>query len=350
MRAYVLTRFGGPEALAWREDWPDPEPAADEVVVRVGATGLNNTDIWTRQGSYGADNGDTARRGWREDAFAFPRIQGADVVGRIVRVGAAVPAARIGERVMLNPVLNASGPDAVIGTDYLGSEKDGGFAEFCAVPSENAVRIEAGLSDAELATFATAYLTAEHMLNRTRLLPGETILISGASGGVGSALIQLAKLREARVVAIAGAAKREAVRRLGADLTVDRGSGSLAADIRHALSGGPIDVFADVVVGPSMPPLLGLLREGGRYVVAGAIGGPLVELDMRTIYLRHLEVIGSTLGTPREFHALIDHIAHGRLRPLLAGTYRLADLPAAQLAFGAKSFVGKLVVTNDAEG
>ena len=165
MRAMVLTGFGGYDTLHYRPDVPVPKPADDEVLVEVAACGVNNTDIWTREGAYGTDE----NSGWRGGAFEFPRIQGADIVGRIVDVGGNVPRERLGARVMVNPTLYAGAGDGLFEAAFIGSERDGGFAEFACVPDANAHAIDSPLSDPELATFMTAYLTAEHMLNRAEV-------------------------------------------------------------------------------------------------------------------------------------------------------------------------------------
>lgn len=343
MRAVLLVGHGGPEKLEYREDVPDPRPAAGDVVIRVGAAGLNNTDIWTREGAYGAQDDPAFVQGWRREPLVFPRIQGADIAGRIVAVGSEVSAERIGERVLVDSALYGTEGEGLLDAGLIGSERDGGFAELVAVPAENAHRIESDLSDAELASFPTAYVTAERMLNRARLTAGETALVTGASGGVGTGLVQLAKIRGATVVGVVGAGKEDRVRALGADAVVTRGE-VLTAGVVRALGGSPLDVVADVVGGERVGELLNLLRPGGRYVVAGAIAGPLVRVDLRTIYLKQLEVLGSTMGSRDEFVALVRHIESGRLRPLVWATYPLAELGRAQADFASKNFVGKLVV------
>ncbi|MGW2325481.1 alcohol dehydrogenase family protein [Streptomyces sp. NPDC001700] len=339
MRAVLLTGFGGPEKLVYREDVPEPRPGPDEVRVRVGATALNNTDIWTREGAYGSADDPGSSAGWRREPLAFPRIQGADVAGRIDEVGAGVPASRVGERVLLDPMIYQGGERELVTTEYLGSERDGGFAEFVTVPAGNAHAVDTPLSDAQLATFPTAYATAMRMLNRAGVRPGESILVTGASGGVGSALIQLATIRGARVVAAVSGGKREQARELGADATIDR------EKLSTELPAASVDVVADVVAGPGFPSLLRALRPLGRYVVAGAIAGPLVETDLRTVYLNQLQLIGSSFGSHEDFRALLAHITGGELRPLLAATYPLRELRAAQEHFVRKNFFGKLVVT-----
>jgi NADPH:quinone reductase-like Zn-dependent oxidoreductase len=345
MRAVLLTGHGGPEKLEYREDMPPPEPAEGEVLIAVGAAGINNTDIWTREGAYGTEDDPAAASGWRRgNRIGFPRIQGADIVGRIAGIGGGVDASRVGERVIVDNALYDGGEEGLVASGILGSERDGGFAEYVAVPAENAHTIESPLSDAELATFPTAYVTSLRMLNRARVSAGETVLVTGASGGVGSGLVQLARLRDARVIALVGAGKEDQARALGAESVVTRDAGDLPAAAAEAAGGRPIDVVADVVGGDAFADLLSVLRPLGRYVTAGAIAGPVVRLDLRTLYLKQLELIGSTMGTHEEFAGLVGHIASGRIRPLLARTYPLSDVRQAQRDFVNKNFFGKLVL------
>jgi NADPH:quinone reductase-like Zn-dependent oxidoreductase len=226
----------------------------------------------------------------------------------------------------------------------VGSERDGGYAEYVTVPAENAHAVKSGLSDAELATFPTAYITSLRMLNRVRIAEGETILVTGASGGVGTGLVQLAKLRGAYVIAQVGSGKEEQARGIGADAVVGRDAMDLAAEVREAADGRSVDVVADVVGGPAFAKLLSVLRPMGRYVAAGAIAGPVVSLDLRTLYLKQLELIGSTMGTHEEFAELVNHISSGQLEPLLAKTYPLSQVRQAHEDFKAKSFFGKLAL------
>jgi NADPH:quinone reductase-like Zn-dependent oxidoreductase len=341
MKAMVLKRFGGPEALEYR-DVPDPVPGQCEVRVRVRAASLNNTDIWTREGAYGAADDLGAQTGWRQSSFEFPRIQGADVAGEIDQVGADVSPARVGERVLIDPMIYDGDERALVTTDYLGSERDGGFAELVTVPVSNAHAVDDSLSFPELAALPTAATTAMRMLGRAGLDADETILVTGASGGVGSSLVQIAKARGARVVAVAGAAKLAAIREIGADEVVARD-----VDLPTALAAvgvDEVDVVADVVAGPSFGDLLQVLAPLGRYVVAGAIAGPVVETDLRTVYLRQLTLFGSSFGTHDDFAAVVNLVNRGAFRPLVAARYPLADLATAQEHFESKAFVGKLVV------
>ena len=346
MKAVLLTGHGGPEKLEYREGVPKPKPAEGEVLVEVGAAGVNNTDIWTREGAYGTEDDPESSGGWRRgEAMEFPRIQGLDIAGRIVVVGSSVPESRVGERVLVDFALYSGGKEeSLADAAIIGSERDGGFAEYVAVPAENAHPIETSLTDEELATFPTAYLTAEHMLNRARVAEEELIFVTGASGGVGSALVQLARVRGARVVALVGPGKEEMARSLGAEAVVTRNVDSLVEAALDATGGWRFDVVADVVGGGIFGDLLDVLKPLGRYVTAGAIAGPMVSLDLRTLYLKHLELIGSTIGTHEEFSNLVNYIETGKIKPPLAGVYPLSEIKQAQEDFEKKDFFGKLVL------
>jgi NADPH:quinone reductase-like Zn-dependent oxidoreductase len=344
MQAVLLTGHGGPDKLEFRTDVPVPAPAPDEVLIKVGAAGVNNTDIWARQGFYNTLPNTSEAVGWKGEPLVFPRIQGIDIAGQIVAVGVQVDPKRIGQRVLVDPVLRLPG-DKLYGTSIFGSERDGGFAEYVAAPSENAIAIESDLSDSALASFSSAYATALHMLNRARVVAGEIVVVTGASGGVGSGLVQLAKARGASPLAIVSKGKEKDARRIGADHVVIRDSNDLGAAVRNALEGRSIDALADVVGGPSFETLIHQLRpEGGRCVVAGAIGGPQVTLDLRIIYLRHLEIIGSTIWTRAEFIELIRLVSTGIVKSQVARTYPLHGIHKAQEDFVAKNFFGKLVL------
>ena len=348
MRAVLLTGHGGPEMLEYREDVPTPAPAPGEVLVRVGACGINNTDIWVREGAYGSEDDPGAVSSWRRgQSLDFPVIQGADIAGRIAAAGAGVDGGIVGQRVMVDfGIYNDPGP-SLANVDYIGHGRDGGFAEYCAVPVENAHVVETPLSDAELATFCCAYVTAERMLARAHVTGGEIVLVTGASGGVGTGLIQLARARGAVPVAVASARWADALLGLGAQAVVARESEDLDAAIRSTLGARPVDVVADVVAGPLFMTLLNVLRPEGCYVTAGAIGGPVVGLDLRTVYLKHLDLIGSTQGAREDFARVRDLVLSGTIRPVLAGTYLLEDIARAQADFVAKNFIGKLVITTE---
>ena len=359
MRAVVLTGHGGLDKLEYREDWPTPVPDRDEVLVRVGACGLNNTDINTRTAWYsnsvtegitdaGGRQGFASAKAdggsWGSASIQFPRIQGADVAGHIAAVGAGVDPERIGERVILDPWILARGDwrDASR-SRYFGSECDGGYAEYTRIPSENAICIDTPQSDAELATYPCAYSTAENLVARSGLRPGETAVIAGASGGVGSAAIQLCRLRGARVIAIASAAKSEMLTQLGADRVIDRAAPDLEQEIVDAAR-GRVDVAVDVVGGSMFMPLINALRQGGRYSSSGAIAGPLVEFDLRQLVYKDLQLTGATIVPPGTMRRLVKLIEQDLLRPLLAKSFPLREIVSAQEMFMAKQHVGNIVV------
>lgn len=329
MAAQVLTGHGGLEMLEYRTDCPVPKPGASDVLVEVAACGINNTDVNTRVGWY--EGG-----GWGSPV-EFPRIQGADPVGRVVAVGSAVSPDRVGQRAIIDPWIRDGGS-----ARYLGSEIDGGFAGYVMVPAANAWSVDSALTDAELATIACSYSTAEHMLVRAEVARGQWILVTGSSGGVGSALIQLAKLHGMQVAAITSAAKTDQVKGLGADVVFVRGAKDLAAAVSEATGG--IDVFADVVGGDGFAQLLETLLPGGHYVVSGAVGGAQVELDLRTLYLKDLTFHGATVVPPRVFGHLVDYLAGGDLRPVVDRVYPLAEMPAAQEYFLERRHVGSVVI------
>lgn len=350
MRAVVLTGHGGLDKLEYRTDVPVPVAAPDEVVIEVAACGMNNTDVNTRTGWYsksvtsatGADTSASDVDGSWGGGLSFPRIQGADPAGRIVAVGERVGSHRIGQRVLVDGWLRDLGGD-LEKAGYLGSEIDGGYAEYVAVPAANAQPVETDLSDVELASFPCSYATAEHMLYRAAVREGQWVLVTGASGGVGGALVQLAKRRGASVIALTTSSKEQAVRGLGADVVLDRAADGLDEAVRDA-SGGGVDVFADVVGGAAFAPLLETLRRGGHYTTAGAIAGPIVPLDLRTLYLHDLTLHGATVLPPEVFANLIGYIERGEIVPVVAATFPLEQMREAQEAFVAKEHVGAIVI------
>lgn len=359
MRAVLLTGHGGLDKLVYREDVPDPTPGPGQVLIQVAACGLNNTDINTRTawysdtvndgitaegGEHGYASADASSGSWSRHHLSFPRIQGADVVGTITAVGKGVDPARIGQRVLVDPWLRDwSDPLNRERCGYFGSECDGGYAEYTVVDNRNAVAINTPLTDAELATFPCSYSTAEYLISRPAPEAGETVLITGASGGVGSAAIQLCKRRGARVVAVAGSAKLDTIKALGADGVVSRESTTLADDVQDA-AGGPVDVVLDVVGGKQFPILLECLRPAGRYASSGAIAGPRVDLDLRQLIYKDLAFFGATVMPPGIFQDLVGYIQRAEVQPVLAAIFPLTHLVEAQRAFMSKTHVGNIVV------
>ena len=342
MRAAVITRHGGPDVIEVR-DVPVPRPGPREVLVRVGAAGCNNTDLWTREGSYGMASDSNQRAGWL-GPLEFPRIQGGDVAGIVVACGDEETADVVGARVLVDPAnYEDSGPDARP-VDVLGSERDGGFAEYVVVPANRTHRVdESPLSDVELAALPISYGTALGMLERGSVAGDHTVLVTGASGGVGLAVVQLASARGARVVAVCSGDKADAVRSAGAAVVVDRQRGRVIAEAAEAAPAG-YDAVIDVVAGPMVGPGLGLLRAGGRWIVAGALDGWAVDLDVRRLYLANLALVGSTMHTPHVFDLLVDFARRGVVRPVIAATFDLGEVPEAQRRLALRQHVGKLVV------
>lgn len=353
MKAMVTMGHGGLEQIVSHENWPCPKPDFEEVLIKVGACGLNNTDVNTRTGWYSKTinqpNTDDSFKNvgeedhtWGGSPISFPRIQGADVCGEIISVGEGVDSVRIGERVITdNWLRDSSDINNMEKVGYFGSERNGGFAEYTTLPSINAIAIKSNLNDAELATFSCSYSTAEGMLERAKVNESDTVLVTGASGGVGGALVQLAKRRGARVIAMASDAKHYEVKKLNPSRILSRAPN----DLRSELEGDKITVVADVVGGPYWPKLIDVLERGGRYTCSGAIAGPIVEFDLRTFYLRDLTFTGSTIIDPIVTKNLVRYIEQGEIKPILADTYPLEQLREAQKAFISKKHTGNIVIT-----
>lgn len=350
MSAVLLIGHGGFDKLNYRDDVPVPSAGPGEVIIKVAAAGVNNTDINTRIGWYSKQvTGGTAESAearidpkdaaWSGASLIFPRIQGADCSGHVVAVGEGVDKARIGERVIVRNMLRSYVGYRPYECWTFGAECDGAFAQYAKAPARETYRVDCDWNDAELASIPCAYSTAENMLHRADVKAGETVLVTGASGGVGSAAIQLSKRRGATVVAIAAPQKAPDLLALGASRIIARD-----VDVAEAVGAGKVDVVIDVVGGAAWPRLLDTLKRGGRYTVAGAIAGPLVELDLRELYLRDLTFFGCTFQEDRVFENLIRYVENGEIKPVVSRTYPLSAIVEAQQDFLAKQFTGKLVL------
>ena len=339
MRAIQLVGHGGPEMLRLNHECPTPKPSTGEVLVKIAAAGVNNTDINTRIGWYSKGDADAEDASWGGQALQFPRVQGADICGTVVDVGEGTSTALMGKRVLVEPCLKESGGSALASPWYIGSECDGGFADYVTVAARHAYPVESQLSDAELASFPCSYSTAENMLSRAAVSGVDTVLVTGGSGGVGSAAIQLAKARGARVIAVAGSAKRHSVLDVGADQVLSRDT-----NLEAELGENAVDVVIDLVGGDTWPELLNILRPFGRYAVSGAIAGPIVSLDLRTLYLKDQRFFGCTVLDDGVFARLVDLIEQGAIKPLVAQAFPLEAIVEAQALFLEKRFTGKLVL------
>jgi NADPH:quinone reductase-like Zn-dependent oxidoreductase len=350
MKAMVTTGQGGYERLVYR-DVPLPMLQDGEVLLQVLAAGINNTDINTRVGWYGAATplmGDSAAPdtplGWN-GATPFPLIQGADCCGRVVALapdlddaGPHIQGLTLGQRVLVRSCMRVQGFTSR-NTRWLGTDFDGAFAEYVKVPASEAFALQSDWSDVELASLPCAWGTAENMLHRAGVVAGERVWISGASGGVGSAAVQLAKRRGAHVTALTSRDKRDAVAALGADTVLCREDGTA-----FTTNQPPADVVVDNVAGPGFGATLKALRRGGRYVSSGAIAGADVALDMRDFYLKDLTLIGCTAWDEPVFPNLIGYVQRKEIRPLVAGSFALKDMALAQQAFLEKRHTGNLVL------
>ena len=313
MQAWLLPSLSGLSALRLAEV-PDPTPQPGQVILSVAYAGLNPADRYLSEGQYPARP-------------AFPHILGRDGLGNIIALGEGVRGHALGDKRL------------ILRTD-VGVNTWGTFAEEVAVAAESLVPVPAGWTDQQAAGAPLVYITAYQALTQWGPLPENCVtLITGASGGVGSAAVQLARRRGAHVVALAAADKAATLTELGADRVLGRD-----ADLVAALGADSVDVVIDVVGGPQFPALLAVLKSRGRYAVSGAIAGPIVTLDLRTLYLKDLALLGGTIQDSEVFGNLVSYIERGEIRPLVAATYPLAEIAAAQEAFLAKRHVGKIVL------
>ncbi len=349
MKAVVTTGNGGFDKLDYR-DVPLPEPAAGEVLLRVLAAGVNNTEINTRLGWYSSsvtsgtedfaeadrDEGDIADGGWNETT-PFPLIQGTDCCGEVVTVGDGVDDARLGQRVLVRACMRVDGFDSLENL-WMASDFDGAFAQYVRVPASEVFAVDCDWSDVELASLPCAYGTAENMVHRAAVRAGDRVLVPGASGGVGSAVAQLCHRRGADVVGIAGRSKLDTVRSLGVDAV------ARDADLLAEFGERSFDVVIDNVAGDGFANMPKLLRQGGHYASSGAIAGPMVSFDMRDFYLKDLNLIGCTAWDEPVFPNLVGYVERGEIRPLVAKTFPLADIATAQAEFLEKKHFGNFVL------
>lgn len=363
MSAMLLTGHGDIDKLVYRDDVPTPQPGLGEVLVRVTATAKNNTDRKAREGLYPVKKGEvTSFAMGGEPTLTFPRIQGADIAGRVVAVGEGVDPARLGERGLLDFNLYPDARrDINLTPDYYGHGADGGFAEYVAVPSDQFHHVpNPELSDAELAALGMcSYQTAYHMMTSARVSAGERVLVSGASGGVGTALIQLCRIVGAIPYAVSQPEKAAALKALGAEAVIDRGDlDGFAERVLAATGGAPIDAVMDLVGGEMTDCFIDTMIQDmkartsyPRLSIAGASGGNISEILWTRIYLYQVQIFGVSHGTREEAEQLVEWIREGRLKPVLHAAFRLSELHQAERYFVSRgsNFLGKIVIVPDSQ-
>ncbi len=342
MKAVQVMGYGDEDQLEVVEQ-AIPEPKADEVLVKVKACAINNTEIWMREGAYGTGK----KSGWRPEGVQFPRTPGSDITGTIVKAGNERNEKMIGKDVVLFP-FTSSGEEGLehISEDmsFVGSEYDGGYAEYVVWPAE--LCFDMPLPDfTESAVFSVSGMTAWHMVEQIQAKPGETIMVTGANGGVGSLNVQIAsRVFGAKVIAIVGdLALEDQLKELGATHVLSYKSDQLAEEIIEA-NGGPIDSVLDVVGDALFATSLQVLKKGGKFCTSGSAGGQKTELDFRTMYLKHITLYGSVLGTRDEFKRMLEAIAEGKIKPVIDRTFPLEKARDAQVYFKKAGKLGKIVL------
>ncbi|MDA8345339.1 MAG: zinc-binding dehydrogenase [Thermaerobacter sp.] len=344
MKAVRMHGLGGTEVLHY-EDAPEPLPRAGEVLLRVRSASLNHLDIWTRAGLPG------------RQPPRMPHILGNDAAGEIAALGEGVDHLRIGDRVVVNPGYGCghcehclSGRETLC-REYriLGYELPGTYAQYVTLPAQNVVPMPPSLDFEGAGSIGLVFLTAWHMLvTLAKVRPGETVLVLGAGSGVGIAAIQIAKLFGAHVIATAsGEEKCEKAVRLGADETIDHAQQEIYREVRRLTQKKGVEVVVEHVGQVTWPDSLRSLQPGGRLVTCGATTGPFGETDIRYIFSRQLQVLGSYMGSRGELLQLMPLFADGRLRPVVDRTFPLSEAAAAQEHIEARRHFGKVVLLPD---
>ncbi|MCE9683914.1 alcohol dehydrogenase catalytic domain-containing protein [Halomonas alkalisoli] len=364
MAAMLLTGHGGLDKLVYHDDVATPRPGPGEVLVRVTATAKNNTDRKAREGLYPTkEKGEvTSFAMGGSPTLTFPRIQGADVAGRVAAVGEGVDPQRIGQRGLLDFNLYPDARrDINLMPDYYGHGADGGYAEYVAVPSDQFHHVEnPELADAELAAMGMcSYQTGYHMMTSAKVTAGERVLVSGASGGVGTALIQLCRIVGAIPYAVSQPDKADALLALGAEAVIDRGDLPTFVDrVLETTGGAPIDAVMDLVGGEMTDRFIDTMIADmnrrstyPRLSIAGASGGNLSEIMWTRIYLYQVQIFGVSHGTREEAEQLVAWIRTGQLKPVLHAAFKLSDLHEAETYFvnRGSNYLGKIVIVPDSQ-
>jgi NADPH:quinone reductase-like Zn-dependent oxidoreductase len=338
MKAVRIHQFGGPEVLMY-EDVPDPQLRKNQVLVRVRACALNHLDIWVRKGLPGVN---------------LPHILGSDIAGEVVEVGEYVSGIKTGQRVLLSP-MHYCGRCAkcVAGLQnhcreftVLGNGVDGGNCELIAAPAGNVIPIPDSLDFNQAASVPLVFVTAWHMLvGRAGIRPGQTVLVLGASSGVGTAAIQIARLFHCRVITTAGdEAKLAKGRELGADYGINHYQQKISEEVRKITNKGGVDIVLEHVGAATWDESVKSLKSGGTLVTCGATTGPKVALDLVHLFARQLTLLGSYMGTMGELHEVLGHVFAGRLKPVVDRVFPLSELRAAHEYLENSQMFGKVVV------
>ena len=339
MKAVRIHQFGGPEVLTY-EDISDPQPRKDQVLVRVKACSLNHLDVWVRKGLPG---------------IKVPHILGSDVAGEIAEVGEYVTAFKPGQRVLLAPMhFCGHCPKCLAGLQnqcreftVLGNAVDGGNCELIAVPEANVIPIPDSLDFNQAASVPLVFVTAWHMLvGLAGVRPGQTVLVLGASSGVGIAAIQIAKLFHCRVITTAGnAEKLERARALGADYGIDHYKLKISEEVRKITNKEGVDIVVEHVGAATWDESLRCLKTAGTLVTCGATTGPNVAIDLRHLFARQLRLMGSYMGTMAELHEVLGHVFAGRLKPVIDRVFPMSEIRAAHEYLEKSQMFGKVIVT-----
>ena len=351
MKAVLTEGIGGYDKLNYTEV-ETPTISKNEVLLKVLAAGINNTDINTRIGWYSSKiNADTdalskskfqnsnqkSGLGWN-GTTNFPLIQGTDCCGEVVSVGSDSVKNLIGKRVLVRPCMKLRGLGSAERV-WMASDFDGAFSEYVKVPFKEVFPVNSNWTNAELASIPCAYGTAENMLFRSKCGRKTKILITGASGGVGSAAVQLAKRRGANVSILTSSKKKNFFKEF--DLSYIAVG---AEELISSFGERSFDIVLDPVGGQIFPSLLKLLKKGGTYISSGAIAGPVVNLDLRDLYLKDLKVLGATAWSDNIFPNLIGYIEKDEIKPIVAETFPLKDIVEAQKKFLKKRHLGKFIL------
>ncbi len=341
MRAVVINEHGGIDVLKYT-DFPEPEIGPGEVLIQVKACALNHLDLWVRRGLPGIE-------------FKFPHILGCDVSGIVKSVGEGVKNVKANDRVLVSPGVSCmhceqclSGQDNLCRAYHIvGYARLGGYAEYLKVPSVNVVPIPGPLSFEEAAAIPLVFLTAWHMLvTRAKLKVGETVLVHAAGSGVGSAAIQIAKLFNARVFATASTeAKLAKARELGADEVINYIEKDFAAEARRLTSKRGVDVVVEHTGVATWEKSILSLSVNGRVVTCGATTGYEAQLDLRHLFARHLNVLGSYMGAKHELLEVLKFFGAGKLRAVIDRVLPLQEAASAHQALEDRNQFGKVVLT-----